>query len=225
MGCWLTTPTMLPPAAASRRLDMADAAGSQPTSSHLPLVEVLVTRTVLIVTPPSPWPEGSARRRPARLTSGWSRFPISGLPSSFASWAHRPSGSTAATSSPVPNGATSLCTAAGSIRVPIACMGYPRRSGCATPSATPRSSHNRLAVTGRIGARAAAAVSAGHGGIPGRLPTGLCADHGRTALPRPPVSAAGGDHGRPAGRGRPPSPVQRRPRPAPAGGHLLAHLN
>jgi hypothetical protein len=43
MGCWMTTPTMWPPAAASQGPDLAGFANSQPTGAWWPLVEVLVT--------------------------------------------------------------------------------------------------------------------------------------------------------------------------------------
>ena len=54
MGCWLTTPSMWPPAAASPRPDMPAATNRQPTGARRPLVEVLITPDCPTAMPPSP---------------------------------------------------------------------------------------------------------------------------------------------------------------------------
>jgi hypothetical protein len=50
---------------------------------------------------------------------------------------------TVATSSLAPSGTTSTCMAAGCIRASTACVGCPRRPGCARPCRTRRSAHDR----------------------------------------------------------------------------------
>ena len=103
-------------------------------------------------------------------------------------------------------------------------MGCPRRPGCARPWTTPGPSHDRPWAPGRpatepppkrrrrtLGFLAACLLVLV---LVGRLAVRLRAG----------VGAARGENGRPArGRG-PASAVQRRPRPAPPDGDLLAHL-
>jgi hypothetical protein len=103
-------------------------------------------------------------------------------------------------------------------------MGCPRRPGCARPWTTPGPSHDRPWAPGRpatepppkrrrrtLGFLAACLLVLV---LVGRLAVRLRAG----------VGAARGENGRPArGRG-PASAVQRRPRPAPPDGYLLAHL-
>lgn len=86
----------------------------------------------------SRWPSESAQSLAATLRSRCSTSPTSRPPNRPAPSARQPSGSTAATSRRAPRNASNTCTPVGSIRASTACVGCPRRAGCARPCRTPK---------------------------------------------------------------------------------------